>query len=72
SDIIVSLTGIDETFSQTVYARYAYPIRNIVWGARFADITGRTPEGEFVLDYAYFDDVITVENPPPEKQLAAE
>jgi len=72
ADIIISLTGIDETFSQTVYARYAYPLQNIVWGARFADITGRTPEGEYVIDYASFDEVVVAATPPPEMRLVAE
>jgi len=32
TEIIVSLIGFDETFSQTVHARYSYTARDIVWG----------------------------------------
>jgi hypothetical protein len=39
ADLTVSLTGIDETFSQTVYARHSYNAEDLVWGARLADIT---------------------------------
>jgi inward rectifier potassium channel len=64
ADITVSLTGIDETFSQTVYARYYYGDDEIVWGARLANITQRTPDGEFMLDLTRFDDVDPAPLPP--------
>jgi inward rectifier potassium channel len=66
ADITVSLTGIDETFSQTVYARYYYDAEDIIWGARLADITARTPEGEFFLDFTQYDQVVPAELPQPE------
>jgi inward rectifier potassium channel len=61
--IVVSLTGIDETFSQTVYARYYYDADDIIWGARLADITTRTRDGEGFLDFARYDDVVPAELP---------
>jgi inward rectifier potassium channel len=61
--ITVSLTGIDETFSQTVYARYYYDAEDIVWGARLADITIRTPDGEFLLDFTRYDEVVEADRP---------
>jgi inward rectifier potassium channel len=57
AEVIVSLTGTDETFSQTIYARHSYDAANIVWGARFADILTRKPNGDVVFDYSHFDDV---------------
>jgi len=57
ADVVVSLTGIDETFSQTVHARNFYQADEIVWGARFADIITRTAEGETFLDYSHFDEI---------------
>jgi len=62
--IVVSLTGIDETFSQTVYARYYYDAEDIIWGSRLADITKRTPEGEVLLDFTRYDEVVAVEVRP--------
>jgi inward rectifier potassium channel len=62
--VTVSLTGIDETFSQTVYARYYYEAENIIWGARLADITARTAEGEFMLDFSRYDDIVEAQLPP--------
>ncbi|HVN83839.1 MAG TPA: ion channel [Candidatus Binatia bacterium] len=58
AEIIVSLTGLDETFSQTVHARHSYVAEEIVWGARFVDILSRTPDGRRRVDYARFHDVV--------------
>jgi inward rectifier potassium channel len=62
--VIVSLTGIDETFAQTIYARYSYDARDIVWGARLADIATHTPEGDFALDMSKFDQIVPAELSP--------
>jgi inward rectifier potassium channel len=37
-EILILLTGMDETFSQTVHARSSYKPDEIVWNARFEDI----------------------------------
>ncbi|HVC45223.1 MAG TPA: ion channel [Candidatus Binataceae bacterium] len=57
AEVIVSLTGTDETFAQTIYARHSYDAADIVWGAKFVDILTRTPTGEVVFDYSHFDEV---------------
>ena len=53
--LIVSMTGLDETFSQTVHARHEYNFEDIIWGARFADILGRMPAGQLTISYDRFD-----------------
>jgi len=55
-ELIVSLTGLDETFSQTVHARHSYAAAEIVWGARFVDILSRLPDGRRQVDYTHFHD----------------
>ena len=45
AEILILLTGIDETFSQTVQARSSYKAEEIVWGARFQDVFRRSREG---------------------------
>jgi inward rectifier potassium channel len=55
--LVVSLTGLDETFSQTVHARHEYVFDDILWGARFADIPERTPAGQLAINYDRFDTV---------------
>jgi inward rectifier potassium channel len=58
AEIIVSVIGLDETFAQTVHARYSYRAADILWGQRFVDILERQPDGRLSIDYTYFDDVI--------------
>lgn len=63
ASITVSLTGIDETFSQTVYSRYSYHADDIVWGARLADILSESAERGFRIDYTKFDEIEPTEAP---------
>jgi inward rectifier potassium channel len=44
AEFLVLLTGIDETFSQTVHARSSYRAEEVVWNAKFANIFNR-PQG---------------------------
>jgi inward rectifier potassium channel len=44
AEILVLLTGTDETFSQSVHARSSYKADEVVWDARFEDIFEH-PEG---------------------------
>lgn len=52
--IIVTVTGIDETFSATIHARHVYPTAAIAWNHRFADILGESDDGVPTLDYRRF------------------
>jgi inward rectifier potassium channel len=55
--LVVSMTGIDETFSQTVHARHEYTFDDIIWGARLVDILARMPAGQLAINYDRFDAV---------------
>lgn len=57
SEIVVSLTGIDGTFSQTIHARYSYTTDEILWEGKFADIIYRSEEGNVTLDLTRIHDV---------------
>jgi inward rectifier potassium channel len=57
AEIVATLFGVDESFSQTIHARYGYAADRIRWGWRFADILGRTPEGQITVDYDKFHDM---------------
>jgi inward rectifier potassium channel len=61
TEIIVSLIGLDETFAQTVHARYSYTTRDIVWEARFVDVLSRLTNGQRRIDYLRFHDVVGVD-----------
>jgi inward rectifier potassium channel len=58
--LIVSIVGFDESFSQTVHARHAYGPDDVRWNARFADILTWTPDGRRIVDYSRFHDVVPV------------
>src|SRR5262249_17262363 len=38
AEFLILLTGIDETFSQTVHTRSSYKADEIIWNARFKDV----------------------------------
>jgi inward rectifier potassium channel len=54
---VVSITGLEQTFSQTVHARHAYKMEEIVWGARMYDVLKTAPDGTQSIDYTHFDDI---------------
>ena len=56
-ELIVSIVGLDETFSQTVHARHTFQLDEIIWGARFANVLVLHPDGSRSVDYDHFDDV---------------
>jgi len=51
-EIFVALSAMDETFSQTVHARFSYAHTDIVHGAKFTDLFGATPDGIVTIDLA--------------------
>ncbi|MEK0178452.1 MAG: ATP-sensitive inward rectifier potassium channel 10 [Oscillatoriales cyanobacterium] len=61
AEIVITLTGIDETVSQTIHARHSFVASEILWNMKFVDIISRTPQGKRVVDYTRFHDVKPVE-----------
>lgn len=62
AEFLVLLTGIDETFSQTVHTRSSYKADEIVWNARFTDIYNRDPKRDILtIDVRKLHHVETVE-----------
>ncbi|MFY9226051.1 MAG: ion channel [Blastocatellia bacterium] len=41
AEFLILLTGIDETFSQTVHSRSSYKASEVLWNVKFADIFNR-------------------------------
>ncbi len=61
AEVVVSLTGLDETFSQMVHARKSYRPEDIKFGARLSDIMTISPDGSATIDYLRFDETIAAE-----------
>ncbi len=47
---ICSLTGVDDTFSATIAARYRYAAEDVVWNAQFDDVLQEVEDGKLVID----------------------
>lgn len=58
ASIVVTLSGIDETISQRVFARTSYRADEILWGRKFVDILSETEDGLTVVDYRRFHDTV--------------
>src|ERR1041385_5220742 len=60
-EIIVLLSGTDETIADRIYARSSYAPDNILWNRRFVDVLSRTASGRRVVDLNRFHDTYSVE-----------
>lgn len=58
AQIVVSLSGIDETVAQAVHARHLYQAQEILWDYRLVDIIHETKCGEHYIDFNHFHDVV--------------
>lgn len=60
TEIIISLTGLDETLSQTVHAQHSYIAEEILCSGYFVDIIARDESGRVNVDYNKFHDVVKI------------
>ncbi len=61
AEILVLLTGMDETFSQTVHARSSYRAEEIVWSAEFTNIFERpSADASLAIDVGRIHDIEAV------------
>jgi len=56
-ELVVTLTGIDETVSQTIHSRHSFVAQEILWNRRFVDIMLKTRDGKRCINYSRFHDV---------------
>ena len=57
AELLVTVTGLDETMSQTIHARTSYVWDEIVFGQRFRDMFGYTAEGRLIIDLTRINDL---------------
>ena len=62
-EILILLTAVDETFSQTVHARSSYKHHEVVWGAQFSDMFLPSTDGKISIDLRRLHDVEKVSLP---------
>lgn len=68
-EIIVTVSGVDETISHPVHARTSYLADELLWGRRFADVFAETQDGRLAIDYRRFHDTEPIK--PPEANQAS-
>jgi inward rectifier potassium channel len=58
AEFLILFSGIDETFSQTVYTRSSYKAQEVLWGARFLNLFNPPkPDGVLSIDIGRLHDV---------------
>lgn len=57
AEIIVTLTGLDETLSQTIHARHSFSAYDIYWNHKFVDIISTSEAGRSIIDYTHFHSI---------------
>lgn len=55
--IIITLTGLDETVGQNIYAHHTFAAQDILWDMRFVDILAWKANGDRYIDYSHFHEV---------------
>jgi inward rectifier potassium channel len=57
-EIVVMLSGVDETLADRIYARHAYWSDEILWNQRFVDVISLAPDGRRMVDLTRFHDTM--------------
>jgi len=58
AEILVTMNGIDDTFSQTILARHSYIPSEIFWNMRLRDILTRASDGRRAVNYQNFHEIM--------------
>ena len=58
AELVVLLSGTDDTLADVIYARQTYGPEQIVWNRRFVDIIADTGRGRWLVDLNRFHDTV--------------
>lgn len=76
AELLVTVTGLDETMSQTIHARHSYVVDELMFGYRYKDIFGYLPDGRVAIDLHGFDEIVAAlgadDPPPPDQQQSGQ
>jgi inward rectifier potassium channel len=50
AEVLIMISGFDDTFSQTVHTRYSYRYDEVIWGAKFAPAFEIGEDGDLVIE----------------------
>ena len=57
-ELVIAASGTDESTLQPVHARKTWPVKNVVWGARLADLMSQPSPDKMVLNLRRFHDLV--------------
>ena len=60
-EILITITGIDQTVSDNIHAHHSYIPTEILWNHKFADILSKTRDGKRSVDYRCFHDAVALQ-----------
>ncbi len=63
--VIISMSGIDGVFSQTIHAYHVFYADELAWNARFVDVVRTTDLGKAILDYKDFHSYYEIQETDP-------
>jgi inward rectifier potassium channel len=63
-EIVVMLSGMDETIADNIYARHSYVAEEILWHRRFVDVVSVAPSGQRVVNLHQFHETIEFTSSP--------
>jgi inward rectifier potassium channel len=60
AEVVISLAGIDNSFNQSIHARFSYTPEDILWNKRFQDMVSRpvNSHAKALVDIGKIDDII--------------
>ena len=61
AEIVVVISGVDESFASRIHARHSYLAEEILFDKQFADILSIDDDGRRVVDYSRFHDLRDME-----------
>ncbi|HMS35168.1 MAG TPA: ion channel [Ignavibacteria bacterium] len=61
SEFFVLLKGFDDTFAQQVHSRSSYKYNEIVWGAKFVSVYGKSDDGETTIELDRISEITKIE-----------
>jgi inward rectifier potassium channel len=71
AELIISMTGIDETSGQTLHAQQTYDDQRLQWNVRYRDMLSRRPDGRYDLDLRRFDELTPCDGSSPPGAVTA-
>lgn len=72
AQIVVTISGTDETVAYNIHARHMFSPSEILWDHQFVDMFYKFPNGDRYLDYAFFHEAVPLGTVRPDLDILLE